>query len=169
MSLRAIDIHHHYVPQVLLDEVKRHGNSLDVVISQTSDGHTSLSFAGGEKYQIQPDLPEIDRRLSVMDEGKIAIAVLEAHTASLGYRLDGARGESWCRLYNEGLHELEEAPRPLCRACGGAAPRPAAGGIGFGPRDSGPEILGRIHWLECERPILQHQGLRSVLGKSSRA
>src|SRR3990170_4988983 len=106
MSLRAIDIHHHYVPQVLLDEVKRHGNSLDVVISQTSDGHTSLSFAGGEKYQIQPDLPEIDRRLSVMDEGKIAIAVLEAHTASLGYRLDGARGESWCRLYNEGLHEL---------------------------------------------------------------
>jgi len=87
MSLRAIDIHHHYVPQVLLDEVKRHGNSLDVVISQTSDGHTSLSFAGGEKYQIQPDLPEIDRRLSVMDEGKIAIAVLEAHTASLGYRL----------------------------------------------------------------------------------
>lgn len=106
MSLRAIDIHHHYVPQVLLDEVKRHGNSLGVEFSQTSDGQVSLSFAGGEKYQIQPDLPEIDKRLTVMDEGKIAIAVLEAHTASLGYRLDGARGESWCRLYNEGLHEL---------------------------------------------------------------
>lgn len=106
MSLRAIDIHHHYVPQVLLDEVKRHGNSLGVEISQTSDGRTSLSFAGGEKYQIQPDLPEIDKRLRIMNEGKIAVAVLEAHTASLGYRLDGARGESWCRLYNEGLHEL---------------------------------------------------------------
>ncbi|MBI1994418.1 MAG: hypothetical protein HYS67_08450, partial [Deltaproteobacteria bacterium] len=89
MSLRAIDIHHHYVPQVLLDEVKRHGNSLGVEFSQTSEGQVSLSFAGGEKYQIQPDLPEIDKRLTVMDEGKIAVAVLEAHTASLGYRLDG--------------------------------------------------------------------------------
>jgi aminocarboxymuconate-semialdehyde decarboxylase len=42
----------------------------------------------------------------MMEQGKIAIAALIAHTASLGYRLDGQRGERWCRLYNEGLRDL---------------------------------------------------------------
>jgi aminocarboxymuconate-semialdehyde decarboxylase len=106
MTASAIDVHHHYVPQGLLDEVKRHGRALGVELSQASDGQVSLSFAGGEKYQLLQELPEIERRLDVMDKGKIGIAVLEAHTASLGYRLDGAKGESWCRLYNEGMQEL---------------------------------------------------------------
>jgi aminocarboxymuconate-semialdehyde decarboxylase len=42
----------------------------------------------------------------MMQESKLAIAVLEAHTATLGYRLTGEQGESWCRVYNEGIKEL---------------------------------------------------------------
>ena len=34
------------------------------------------------------------------------MAALEAHTATLGYRLTGEQGESWCRVYNEGIKEL---------------------------------------------------------------
>jgi aminocarboxymuconate-semialdehyde decarboxylase len=42
----------------------------------------------------------------MMQESKLAAAALEAHTATLGYRLTGEHGESWCRVYNEGIKEL---------------------------------------------------------------
>jgi aminocarboxymuconate-semialdehyde decarboxylase len=34
------------------------------------------------------------------------MAALEAHTATLGYRLTGEQGENWCRVYNEGINDL---------------------------------------------------------------
>jgi aminocarboxymuconate-semialdehyde decarboxylase len=49
---------------------------------------------------------EVDRRLEVMDKGKVAIGALQANTSSLAYRLDGKKGEAWCRLYNEGMADL---------------------------------------------------------------
>jgi aminocarboxymuconate-semialdehyde decarboxylase len=42
----------------------------------------------------------------MMDSERIAIAALEPHTAALGYRLNGAQGQAWCRLYNEGIRDL---------------------------------------------------------------
>lgn len=115
----AIDIHHHCVPPRLLEETKGHGKALGVEVGQSNDGQTTLSFAGGPSYTLQPDIGEMERRLAMMEKGKIAIAALEAHTASLGYRLDGARGESWCRLYNEGLQELvqQHPERFVALAC----------------------------------------------------
>jgi len=106
MPSLAIDIHHHYVPQALLDEARRHGKALGVEVSETKNGEFVLSFSGGPKHALHPDLPEIERRFAMMEKGKIAIAALEAHTASLGYRLDGERGEQWCRLYNNGIQDL---------------------------------------------------------------
>lgn len=106
MRSGAIDIHHHYVPPSLLQEAKRHGKALDVEIAETKNGETTLSFSGGPKFSLNPDLSELKKRFEIMEKGKIAIGALIAHTASLGYRLDGERGERWCRLYNEGMHEL---------------------------------------------------------------
>jgi len=102
----AIDIHHHYVPPSLLEEAKRHGNALGVEVAEAKSGEASLSFMGGPRFALQPDLLDLERRFQIMEKGKIAIGALIAHTASLGYRLDGERGEKWCRLYNEGLREL---------------------------------------------------------------
>ncbi len=102
----TIDIHHHYIPPSLLEEAKRHGNALGVDLSEARKGETLLSFSGGPRFSLNPDLSELERRFEIMEKGKIAIAALIAHTASLGYRLDGERGERWCRLYNEGLHDL---------------------------------------------------------------
>jgi aminocarboxymuconate-semialdehyde decarboxylase len=34
------------------------------------------------------------------------MAALEAHTATLGYRLTGEQGENWCNVYNDGINEL---------------------------------------------------------------
>ena len=42
----------------------------------------------------------------MMQDSKLAAAALEAHTATLGYRLTGEQGETWCRVYNEGIKEL---------------------------------------------------------------
>lgn len=106
MRSTAIDIHHHYVPPSLLEEARRHGKSLNVEVSLAENGETALSFAGGPRYSLHRDLTELERRFQMMEKGRIAIAALIAHTASLGYRLDGARGENWCRLYNDGVQEL---------------------------------------------------------------
>jgi len=106
MASTAIDIHHHYVPHSLLEEAKHHGKALGVEATEGKNGETAISFSGGPKFTLNPDLSELERRFAIMEKGKIAIGALIAHTATLGYRLDGERGEQWCRLYNEGSHEL---------------------------------------------------------------
>ncbi|HEU4340085.1 MAG TPA: amidohydrolase family protein [Candidatus Binatia bacterium] len=105
MGICAIDIHHHYVPTSLLDEAKNHGKALGVELKENR-GEKSLSFAGGPPFVLHPELPAVEERLKMMQESKLAIAALEAHTATLGYRLSSDQGESWCRLYNEGIKEL---------------------------------------------------------------
>lgn len=106
MRTCAIDIHHHYLPPSLLEEAKRHGKALGVEITEKKNGENFLSFSGAPGFSLNRDLSELERRFEIMEKGKIAVAALIAHTASLGYRLDGERGERWCRLYNEGLHDL---------------------------------------------------------------
>ena len=105
MKICAIDIHHHYVPNSLLEEAKNHGKALGVEFTET-DGQKALSFAGSPKFVLQRELSVIDERLKMMQDSKLAMAALEAHTATLGYRLTGEQGESWCRVYNEGIKEL---------------------------------------------------------------
>jgi aminocarboxymuconate-semialdehyde decarboxylase len=104
-NTRAIDIHHHYVPPALLEESKRHGKALGVELVE-KNGEVGLAFEGGGKVNLNLDLMDIERRLQMMAEHKIVTASLIPDTPCLGYRLDGQRGESWSRLYNEGLHDL---------------------------------------------------------------
>jgi aminocarboxymuconate-semialdehyde decarboxylase len=105
MRICAIDIHHHYVPSGLLEETKKRGKQLGVELIE-KDGQKSLSFAGGPPFVCQADLSAVDERLKMMQESRLAVAALEAHTATLGYRLTGEQGENWCRVYNEGINDL---------------------------------------------------------------
>jgi aminocarboxymuconate-semialdehyde decarboxylase len=109
MANTAIDIHHHYVPPTLLEEAKRHGKALGVEATEGKSGEINISFAGGPKIALNADLSDLERRFAAMEKGKIAMGALIAQTASLGYRLDGERGERWCRLYNDGMRELVRA------------------------------------------------------------
>ena len=108
MALRtvAIDIHHHYVPASLIEEVQRNGKTLGVEVVDRGGDDLGLSYAGGPPHGANRELIDLERRLAMMDAERIAIAALEPHTAALGYALSGAQGESWCRLYNEGIREL---------------------------------------------------------------
>jgi aminocarboxymuconate-semialdehyde decarboxylase len=105
LAIEAIDIHHHYVPPALLEEAKRHGKALGVELIE-KNGDVALAFAGGGKVNLNPDLMDIDRRLGMMRDHKIAMASLIPDTPCLGYHLDEERGESWSRLYNQGLDDL---------------------------------------------------------------
>jgi len=106
MAARAIDIHHHYVPKALLEEAKRHGKALGVEAAEAKIGETTISFSGRERFTITADISDLERRFQMMERGKVAIGALIAHTASLGYPLEGKHGETWCRLYNEGIRDL---------------------------------------------------------------
>jgi len=105
MRTCAIDIHHHYVPNSLLEECKKRGKQLGVELVE-KDGQKSLSFAGGPPFVFQADLSVVEERLKMMQDSRLAMAALEAHTATLGYRLTGGQGENWCRVYNEGINDL---------------------------------------------------------------
>ncbi|HWP59172.1 MAG TPA: amidohydrolase family protein [Candidatus Acidoferrales bacterium] len=102
----AVDIHHHYIPAALIDEARRSGKTLGVEVVDDGRNEIGLRYAGGPPHGTNRDLMDVDRRLAMMDDCKIAVAAAAPHTAALAYGLDGAQGESWCRLYNEGFREL---------------------------------------------------------------
>ncbi|MDP6559692.1 MAG: amidohydrolase family protein, partial [Candidatus Binatia bacterium] len=106
MRTCAIDIHHHYFPPGVLEEAKSHGKALGVEVDRTKEGLNTVSIGGAPRFAIPPNLSGVDHRLATMEKGRIAMATLEPHTACLGYRLDGTKGEAWCNLYNEGLKDL---------------------------------------------------------------
>jgi aminocarboxymuconate-semialdehyde decarboxylase len=96
----AIDIHHHYVPEQIVGEAKRHGKAFGVEVSEDNDGTIRFSFNGGPRYPLQRGLTDVEPRLEMMEKGKIALAALDPSTQLLGYDLRGEQAESWCRIYN---------------------------------------------------------------------
>jgi aminocarboxymuconate-semialdehyde decarboxylase len=105
----AIDIHHHYIPLELIDEVKKNGKTLGVEYfppKNVKDNPLQIRFPKGNLLRPDPRMAEVDNRLNVMDKGQVGIATVEVHTACVGYELDGERGETWSKLYNEGIMNL---------------------------------------------------------------
>jgi hypothetical protein len=101
----AIDIHHHYIPLELIDEVKRNGKALGVEYfppKTDKDNPLQIQFPKGNRLNPDPRMAEVNNRLDVMTKGNVGIATVEVHTACVGYELDGSRGETWSKLYNEG-------------------------------------------------------------------
>jgi aminocarboxymuconate-semialdehyde decarboxylase len=104
--MRAIDIHHHYVPDEVIGEAKRHGKALGIEVSEDNDGSIRFSFNGGPRYPLLQGLTDVERRLAMMETGNIALAALDPSTQLLGYDLKGEQAESWCRIYNDCVKEF---------------------------------------------------------------
>ena len=105
----AIDIHHHYIPLELIEEVKTNGKALGVEYfppKEAKDNSFQIQFPKGSRFRPDPRMTEINNRLEVMTKGNIGIATVEVHTACVGYELDGSRGETWSNLYNEAIMNL---------------------------------------------------------------
>jgi len=106
----AIDIHHHFVPEQLIEQGKRHGKALGVEVSEEKDGSIHFAF-GGRRYGLQQGLTDVEPRLALMDKSRIAMAALDPSTNILGYDLRGEKAESWSQLYNQCVSEfLEKHP-----------------------------------------------------------
>jgi aminocarboxymuconate-semialdehyde decarboxylase len=103
---RAIDIHHHYFPPELIKEVKQHSKALGIENLPSKGSAFSLSFGKGNRTGVDLEIMDVDKRLEMMSEGKLAIAAIEAQPSAQGYLLDGKHGETWSRLYNDGMHSL---------------------------------------------------------------
>src|SRR4029450_1130504 len=98
--MRAIDIHHHYVPEQIVGEAKRHGKALGIEVSEDKDGTIRFSFNGGPRYPLVQGLTDVGPGVEMMEKGKIALAALDPSTQLLGHDLKGEQAESWCRVYN---------------------------------------------------------------------
>ena len=105
MRAGAIDIHHHFVPEQVIEQGKRHGKALGVEVSEEKDGSIHFAF-GGRRYGLQQGLTDVEPRLALMDNSRIAMAALDPSTNILGYDLRGEQAESWCRLYNQCVNEF---------------------------------------------------------------
>jgi len=106
---QAFDMHHHYVPSEIVEEIKRHGKAMGVelVASKGSgDGPVAISFAGSRPQNLEPVLMDVDKRFRIMDEGGVLTATAYSSTGIVGYRLTGPQGEAWCDLFNDGLKNL---------------------------------------------------------------
>ena len=110
MRARAIDIHHHFVPEQVIEEARQHGKALGVEVSEAENGAIHVSFGGG-RYGLQQGLTDVEPRLALMDKSRIAMAALDPSTNILGYDLRGEKAESWSQLYNQCVSEfLEKHP-----------------------------------------------------------
>src|SRR5690349_5621999 len=70
----AIDIHHHYFPPELVNEIKDHGKTLGIEYfppKDPADRIVSLRFTGGNRVNYDPRLIDVEERLTVMNQGQI--------------------------------------------------------------------------------------------------
>src|ERR1043166_5480722 len=104
--MAAIDIHHHYVSDLLVKEARRESKSLGVEVMDGKDGIPGFIFARAPGRELQDGVTDVTQRLQMMEKGRIQIAALAPTTNSVGYDLKGEQAERWCRLQNECTNDL---------------------------------------------------------------
>jgi aminocarboxymuconate-semialdehyde decarboxylase len=108
-TAQAIDIHHHYFPPELMDEVKNHGKTLGIEYfppKTSKDNPFAMRFGQSRRLTLDRRLVEVDERLKIMGKGNVGIATVEVQTSAVGYELEGKHGEDWSKLYNEAIQSL---------------------------------------------------------------
>ena len=104
----AIDVHAHYVPQALVERLRKEGARLGIAVVETEPGCHALRFASG--LQIRPFftklIEEPAKRIAGMAAVGIDRQILSTWMDILGYELEPDKGVVWHRLVNESLAEL---------------------------------------------------------------
>ena len=54
MHTCAIDIHHHYLPPGLVEELKTHGKAVGTEVGRTPEGLDTLTIGGGPSFVVPP-------------------------------------------------------------------------------------------------------------------
>jgi aminocarboxymuconate-semialdehyde decarboxylase len=115
----AIDIHAHYIPPPVLDQLERHPASYGVGVERHPDGAVRLLFPGGEYTRpVLPALLDLERRVEDLASTGIRHQVLATWMDAVGYALPPETGARWSRLYNESLAETLAEPLAAGRFSG---------------------------------------------------
>ena len=108
-----IDIHAHYIPQLLFDRFDA-ARSKFPSVTLKRDGKTNrMQFPGGELTRpIMPRLSDLDDRRAWMDKNGIDHQLVGGWLDSFGYELPVAEGAAWSRFINDCMKEaLAGEPR----------------------------------------------------------
>lgn len=93
-----IDLHAHYFPPALVDEVKTHGRALGVELSAEGD---ALTFPAGPTRPLPPALLNLEGRTRSNSSEGIELQVLSPWMDALGDSLRSDLEVNWVRLMND--------------------------------------------------------------------
>lgn len=108
-----IDIHAHFAPQTMFEDLKRTIGKFPSVELLQKDGSFQLAFAGGKPTRpVAPKLRETEQRLQWMSERDIDHQVSGGWLDMFGYELPADEGADWSRMINDHLLKAcETEPR----------------------------------------------------------
>jgi aminocarboxymuconate-semialdehyde decarboxylase len=97
-----IDVHAHYVPQSLLDDLKAQKRLFPSVKTREDKGALSLAFCGGEFTRpVMGRLSDLDQRRKWLAEQKVDKQVVGGWLDMFAYELPAQEGADWSRFLNE--------------------------------------------------------------------
>ncbi len=113
MKPLVIDIHAHFVPQLLSARYDAHAAAFPGVKLLRDDHGIRLQFPGGAPTRpLSPKLSDLADRRAWMDQNGIDHQLVGGWLDSFGYELPAAEGLAWSRFYNGCLREaLRQEPR----------------------------------------------------------
>ncbi len=101
-----IDIHAHYLPQLLFQRFDAAAGTFPGVRLLRADQGTRFQFPGGEATRpISPKLSDLAERRGWMDKNGIDHQLVGGWLDSFGYELPAIEGLAWSRFINSCMHE----------------------------------------------------------------
>lgn len=97
-----IDIHAHFVPQALLEDLAAHRHSFPSVAAIGEKGAVRVAFNGQEpKRAVMPAMSDVEKRRRWLVEQDIDEQVVAGWLDLFGYDLPPEEGADWSRFLNE--------------------------------------------------------------------
>lgn len=97
-----IDIHAHFVPKALLDDVAAKRHSFPSVSGIVDSGAVRIAFNREEaKRAVAPAMSDVDKRRAWLGERGIDMQIVAGWVDLFGYELPPEEGADWSRFLNE--------------------------------------------------------------------
>jgi aminocarboxymuconate-semialdehyde decarboxylase len=97
-----IDVHAHFVPQALLDDVAARRHAFPSVEATMDNGSLRVAFCGGEpKRGLMSAMSDVDRRRQWLSQQQLDRQIVGGWLDLFGYELPANEGADWSRLLNE--------------------------------------------------------------------
>src|SRR3954469_6061224 len=109
----VIDIHAHFIPQLLYERFDANSKKFPEVKLVRDDKGIRMQFPGTEPTRpISPKLSDLDDRRAWMDKNKIDHQLVGGWLDSFGYELPAQEGLAWSRFINDCMwDQLKSEPR----------------------------------------------------------